>query len=156
MHDTTAGPAVALKGRSQFDDARPEPASDAFGVAVAVPPSGTDAGVTTGASVGAVASRFTVTDWLVVPPPLVAEQVDVVPAVSATTVELVQPVLDDTVESASLTVHEIAMSPVYQPSLPNVPTTCGVTTGGVPSATTTDCVSVSLPPWPSVTVSVAV
>src|SRR5262245_50378485 len=55
--------------------------------------------------VGGVASRFTVTDLVVVPPPLVAVQVRVRPAVSALTVVGPQPVDDEITDCASVTVQ---------------------------------------------------
>jgi hypothetical protein len=44
--------------------------------------------------IGAVASRLTVTDWLFGPPALVAEQVNVTPAVSVVTLLVPQPLVD--------------------------------------------------------------
>lgn len=56
-------------------EAMPDKASEAFGVAVAVPCSKTGFGETLGASAGAVASRLMVTLCELVPPALVAMQV---------------------------------------------------------------------------------
>ena len=81
--------------------------------------------------VGAVTSRLMVTDCVLVPPALVAEHVNVVPAVSIVTLLDPQPVLDVIVDSGSATVHETPTLLVYQPLLPSVPLTVGVMTGEV-------------------------
>lgn len=80
-----------------------------------------------------VASRWMVTDFVAVPPELVAEQVSVVPAVSALMLVLPQPVVEEIVESGSVTLQDTLTSLVYQPLLPAVPDTLGVITGGVES-----------------------
>ena len=76
-----------------------------------------------------------VTEALTVPPAEVALQVNVTPFVSLVTVEGPQPVVDVTVDSASVTVQVTATSDVYQPLLPSVPATPAVMFGGVLSAT---------------------
>jgi hypothetical protein len=86
------------------------------------------------AIVGAVASRLMVTDWLFVPPELVAEHVNVVPLVSLETVVGVQPDDEVMLESGSVTVQLTVTLLVYQPLFPSVPETFGVMTGGVESA----------------------
>jgi hypothetical protein len=86
---------------------------------------------------GAVASRLIDTDWLEVPPALVAEHVSVVPDVSLEIVVEPQPVVEVTVDCASVTLHETVTSLVYQLLLPSVPLTFGVITGGVESVGTT-------------------
>src|SRR6187549_3473179 len=71
-------------------------------------------------SVGGVASRLIVTDSLVVPPADVAVHVNVVPAVSAITALVEQPVRAAG-ELLVVTVHVSCTSPVYQPALPCEP-----------------------------------
>ena len=68
-------PTVAVFGVPQVDDATPESASVALGVAVAEPLSSTELGATPGTSDGAVASRLIVTRSELVPPALVAPHV---------------------------------------------------------------------------------
>jgi hypothetical protein len=87
---------------------------------------------------GAVASRLIVTETELVPPPLVAEHVKVVPAVSDVTVAGSHPVVLETVDSGSVTVHVTLTSLTYQPLLPSVPLTFGVITGAVPSLSKTN------------------
>ncbi|HVE69693.1 MAG TPA: hypothetical protein VNB64_14055 [Solirubrobacteraceae bacterium] len=71
---------------------------------------------------GAVASRLTVTEFDAVPPVLVAEQVSVVPAVSALiVVGSVHPVDELIADSASTTAQLTVTLLVYQPLLPSVP-----------------------------------
>jgi hypothetical protein len=89
--------------------------------------------VTESIAVGTVASRLIVTDWLFVPPALVAVQVRVVPVVSVEIVVGPQPDCVEIAESGSETVHDTITSEVYQPFEPNVPDTLGVITGGVVS-----------------------
>jgi hypothetical protein len=74
-----------------------------------------------------------VTDWEEVPPALVAWHVRVVPVVSALMVVELQPLVDETVDSGSLTVQLTVTSLMYQPFVPNVPLVLGVMTGGVES-----------------------
>jgi hypothetical protein len=76
-----------------------------------------------------------VTDLLLLPPLLVAEQVKVVPEVSAVTEIAPHPFVALTTDSASVTVQVKFTSLVYQPLLPSVPVIDGVITGGVVSAT---------------------
>ena len=83
--------------------------------------------------VGAVASRFTVTDCVVVPPALVALQVSVVPAVSVEIVVGPQPVETRIADWASVLVQETFTLPRYQPLRPWLPVTVDLTTGGVVS-----------------------
>lgn len=82
------------------------------------------AGVVTAGAAGAVASRFTVTGTVVVPPMLVVEQVMVWPAVSTVTVTGAQ-VAGRATESGSLTVNVTLTSLTYQPLSPRVPVTSG-------------------------------
>jgi hypothetical protein len=74
-----------------------------------------------------------VTDWLFVPPALVAVQVSVVPVVLVLIVVEPHPEEEEIDESGSLTVHETFTSLVYQPLFPSVPLTLGVMTGLVVS-----------------------
>ena len=83
--------------------------------------------------VGAVASRLMVTLAEAMPPAEVAEQVKVTPAVSEVTFWFPQPVVV-TADSASVTAQDTVTSDTYQPLLPSVPLTVGVTMGGVESA----------------------
>ncbi len=86
--------------------------------------------------VGAVLSILTVTETeLDKPTGLVAEQVNVVPVVSALRLEVVQPVEDEIPDSGSFTDQLTVTSPVYQPFDPTTPLTLGVMTGAVPSVT---------------------
>jgi hypothetical protein len=82
---------------------------------------------------GFVASRLIVTDSLVVPPALVAEQVRVVPPVSVLIVVGPQPDEDEIVDSPSVTDHETVTLLVYHPLFPRMPLTFGVIAGGVES-----------------------
>jgi hypothetical protein len=68
VHVTLFVPGVLVSSAPQLALAMPESASVAFGLAVALWPTRTGVGLTTGLSVGAVASRLTVTLWLAVPP----------------------------------------------------------------------------------------
>jgi hypothetical protein len=83
---------------------------------------------------GAVASRVMVTDRELVPPALVAEQVNVVPEVSAVTDDGLQPVEDVIADSGSVTDQVKLTLLVYQLLFPKVPVTVGVITGGVESS----------------------
>ena len=75
-----------------------------------------DEGVASQVAVGGVASRFTVTSRDAVPPSLVAVQVSVVPAVSASIVRGAQPALTiDPGDSRSATSHVTVTLSVYQP-----------------------------------------
>ena len=94
------------------------------------------AGINTIDIVGLVASRLTVTDCEFVPPALVAEQAYVVPDESTDNVVVPHPVDEEIVDSASETDHDTVTLDVYQPLLPTVPDTFGVTRGGVVSVTT--------------------
>jgi hypothetical protein len=83
---------------------------------------------------GAVASRLITTCCEDVPPALVAEHVNVIPAVSVVTELAPQPVVDVTVLWASVTLQLTLTSLVYQLLLPSVPETFATITGGVESA----------------------
>ena len=72
---------------------------------------------------GDVASRFTVTVSVLVPPSLVATQVNVVPAVSAVTVTVSQPLRAEIGVCGSRTSQLTVTSPVYQPPSPSWPST---------------------------------
>jgi hypothetical protein len=74
-----------------------------------------------------------VTDWLAVPPALVAVQVRVVPVVSVVIVVGPHPEVDVIDDSGSLTVQVTVTLETYQPFAPRVPLTAGVMTGGVAS-----------------------
>src|SRR6187200_2627297 len=74
-------------------------------------------------TVGATVSRRIVTERVAVPPLEVAEQVNVTPAVSSVTDEAEQPLLDEIVDSASLTDQLAATSLRYHPSTPASPLT---------------------------------
>ena len=135
VQDTLAAPSTAVEGRLQVAVETPDVASVARAAAVADLRIPTGFGLTTGARPGAVASRWIVTDWVVVPPALVAEQVNVVPVVSAVTAVAPHPVVDDTAESGSSDAHEMWTSLVYQPFVPSVPVIVGTTVGPVGSMT---------------------
>ena len=81
---------------------------------------------------GATVSRLTVVETVVVPPPEIAEHVNVVPAVSAVTVAGGQS--NVTAESGSETSHETETSERYQSWVPSVPFTTARTTGAVMSS----------------------
>jgi hypothetical protein len=130
-----AAPRLAVATGAHDADATPDVASAGPGAAVAGRLNPTGFGVTEGASVGFVASRLTVTDCAVVPPALVALQVKVVPAVSVDTAAGAQPVVNEIVESESLIDHDTVTSLVYQPFVPSVPVTVGVTLGPLSSVT---------------------
>ena len=86
-------------------------------------------------TVGEVLSTLTMTDdELVSSSPSVAEQVSVVPAVSADNVAGPQPVEEEMPDSGSLTVHVTVVLLTYQPLFPRVPVTVDGITGGVVSA----------------------
>lgn len=72
MQLTDLLPTVVVFGAAHDEDAMPESASEAFGVAVAELFKKTGFGATVGFKVGAVASRLTVTLWEFVPPALEA------------------------------------------------------------------------------------
>jgi hypothetical protein len=117
-------------------DAMPDGASPHVNATVTSPlfqPAPFGAGEREPLIVGTVASRLIVTDCELVPPALVAEQVNVVALVSDVIVVVPQPVCDETVESGSVTVQLTVTSLVYQPLFPSVPVTLGVITGGVVS-----------------------
>ena len=121
----------------------PESTSAAFVVTVTLSlyqPATLGLVVAVGLSVGAVASRLIVTDWEAVPPPLVAEQVTIVPVVSTDTVVEPQLVVLETVDCPSETVQVTVTLEVYQPLLPSVPWTSGVMTGGVVSVDGVACI----------------
>jgi hypothetical protein len=89
---------------------------------------------TLGVTTGAVLSIFTVTGAeLDKPASFAAEQSKVVPVVSDVSEVATHPVLVTGVEMSSVTVQLTETSLVYQPLLPAVPTTLGVTTSGVAS-----------------------
>ena len=73
------------------------------------------------ARVGATVSRRIVTDIVEVPPSEVAEQVNVMPAVSSVTKFVRQPVVELTFDSKSSTSHTTCTLLRYQPPLPSVP-----------------------------------
>ena len=83
--------------------------------------------------VGAVASRLIVTDCELEPPALVAEQVRVVPEVSALIRVEPHPVEEEMADSRSVTVQLTVTSDTYQLLAPRVPLTFEVMTGGVVS-----------------------
>ena len=85
--------------------------------------------------------------WLLLPPPLVAVQVMVLPLVSALTVTAVQPLWLLMADSVSTTLQVTLTSLVYQSLLPSVPATVGVMTGGVLSRLTVTTLSVLLLGW---------
>ena len=87
---------------------------------------------------GRVASRLIVTDFVLVPPALFAEQVYVLPFVSEIMDTLAQPLFDWIRDSGSVTVQSSRALVVYQPLLPNVPVTSAAMFGGVVSAAITD------------------
>jgi hypothetical protein len=89
------------------------------------------AGVALPLIVGAVASLFIVTDSELVPPELVAEQVRVVPVVSALMIVVSHPLLELMGDSLSITLQLIVTSLTCHPLLPRVPLTLGVITGAV-------------------------
>ncbi len=91
VQETVLLPTLDVSTAPQLAEAMSDKLSEAFGEAVAVPPSKTGFGATVGASVGAVASRLTVTLSEDVPPALVAEQVKVASAVSSVTLTVSQP-----------------------------------------------------------------
>src|SRR5919204_6965806 len=82
---------------------------------------------------GGVLSSFKVLLTVVVPPSLVAEQVSVVPVVSAVSVIASQPLVERITDSGSVTDQFTVTLLVYQPFEPSVPVMTGVTTGGVGS-----------------------
>ena len=85
---------------------------------------------------GGVLSILTVTDTEADnPAPFVAEQVEVVPDVSAVRVVGPQPDDDAIPDSGSLTLQLTVTLLRYQPLLPRVPVICGTIMGGVLSAT---------------------
>jgi hypothetical protein len=73
------------------------------------------AGVGVQVKLGGVASRFTVTDSVLVPPSLVATHMNVVPAVSVVSVTVSQPLWTVAGVCGSLTSQLTVTSPVYQP-----------------------------------------
>jgi hypothetical protein len=81
---------------------------------------------------GGLASRLIVLETELVPPALVAVQVNVTPVVSVVTVEVTQGA-DVTGDSGSVTVHVTETALVYQSFVPSVPLMFGVMTGGVVS-----------------------
>jgi hypothetical protein len=83
--------------------------------------------------VGGVVSRFIVTDFVVVPPALVAEQEKVTPVVSLVTELLTQPVFELITDSGSVTVQVRVTLEMYHPLFPSVPLILGVITGPVVS-----------------------
>ncbi len=88
-----------------------------------------------------------VMDRVVVPPALVALQVNVTPAVSVVTEELSHPV-EVYWLSLSTTLHVAVTLEVYQPFCPRVPLMVGVTTGAVVSeGFGTVTLTVKLPVW---------
>jgi hypothetical protein len=112
---TLLAPSLLVSGVAQLWVATPDVASAALALAVALPLSATGLGDTLGAKLGAVVSRLSVTDCALVPPRLVAVQVNVVPAMSLVMLVAPQPLVFEMVDSASLTVQETPTSLVYQP-----------------------------------------
>ena len=106
-------------------------------------------------SVGGLASRFTVTYWLVVPPADVAVHVNVAAAVSVDNIDSPHPSVDTT-DWLSATVKVTRTSDLYQPFVPTVPVTTGVTVGGDASIWYGSVVNVALLPAASVTVTLPV
>src|SRR6516164_11488593 len=99
-----------------------------------LPVSGSIVGVKKVFISGGVLSILTVTEADVDrPTPFVAEQVNVIPAVSAVSVVGVQPDEDVIPDSGSVTFQLTPTLLMYQPLLPNVPVICGTMTGGVVS-----------------------
>ncbi len=90
------------------------------------------------AASGGLASRLMVTLSVLLPPPLVAEQVKVVPAVSATAATLEHPVVDEIADSGSVTDQSIDTSPVYHPVASGEPPIVRTIAGGVTSAGSTE------------------
>src|SRR5258708_7282387 len=118
--------------------ATPDMGSDTAHVTVGLvlfQPAVLGAGVTVGTITGGDGSSFTVTETVAVNPAiLVAEQVKVVPAVSADTVLLVQPVVEVTLEpgEGSVTLQlTVTGELVFQPAPFGAGLTVGTMTGGV-------------------------
>ena len=84
-------------------------------------------------TIGLVASRLMVTDCVLVPPELVAVQVNVTPDVSVVTKLVSQPDCDVMADSGSLTVQPTVTLLMYHPLFPRVPLTFEVMTGAVGS-----------------------
>jgi hypothetical protein len=76
---------------------------------------------------GRVMSTLIVLLTVVVPPSLVAEQVNVLPVVSEMIVVASQPLVDKITDSGSTTVQLSVTLVVYQPFVPSVPKSTGVT-----------------------------
>jgi hypothetical protein len=118
--------------------AMPDPGSETAHVTVVLAlfqPAALGAGVTVGTTTGGDVSSLTVTELVAVKPAmLVAVQVKVVPAVSAVTVLVVQPLLDVTLEpgEGSVTLQLTVTGDVlFQPAPFGVGLTVGTMTGGV-------------------------
>ena len=114
-------------------DAKPEPVSVAVQLTMMLSLCHVDWSGTVQPIVGSEASRLMITCAELVPPALVAEQVNVIPAVSVVTELDSQPVVELTADSGSVTVHATPTLLVYQPLFPNMPVTLGVMSGGVES-----------------------
>jgi hypothetical protein len=110
----------------------PEVASDTPALTRAPTTPSSNVGATAQLTTGRVPSRLTTVEAVVVPPPEVALQVKVTPAVSSVTEAGAQSAV--TAESGSLTLQETDTSDVYQPLEPRVPLTTARTTGGVRSS----------------------
>src|SRR5919109_2100250 len=82
---------------------------------------------------GAVLSILNVFETVVTPPSLSAVHVSCVPVVLAVSVTVLQPFVERMIDSGSTTDQLTVTLLVYQPPLPSVPETTGVTTGGVGS-----------------------
>jgi hypothetical protein len=104
-------------------------------VEVLVQPAAFGVGVTTAATFGGVRSILTVTETDVVSPaPFTAEQVNVVPGVSAEREVVPQPELDAIPDSGSLVLQlTVTGIEVFQPLPFGTGLTVGTTTGGVVS-----------------------
>jgi hypothetical protein len=123
----------ALSTSSGLHDATPDVASDPLKRTVTDPafqPAPFAIGEGVAVAAGGVASRRIVTDSVVVPPSLVAVQVNVWPAESDVIDTAPQPLLDVICDSGSDTAQLTDKSLVYQPSLPGTPLTDGVIVGG--------------------------
>ena len=105
-------------------------------------------GVGTQVRLGDVASRFTVTVLVLVPPSLAATHVNVVPAVSAVSVTVSQPLCAEIGVCGSLTSQLTVTLPVYQPPSPSGPSMEGTRRGGVGSTKRANAPSASVVPQP--------
>ena len=104
-------------------------------------------------STGGVASRFTVTELLAVPPCETTLHVKVTPAVSAAWLTVEQPSLEMMLDGDSLITQVICTSLVYQPLLPVTPLIAETMDGGDLSMETAGVLNVALLPAASVTIT---